>query len=102
MKNISILLIVLFSFTMAKDGKVNLKIEGMQCSYSCADKVTKVVEGLKGVKHCEVDFANNSAVVIFDDKKLDSQNIVDVLKKKTSYKVKVQTENKGENKVDSI
>jgi len=24
------------------------------------------------------------------------------LKKKTSYKVKVQTENKGENKVDSI
>jgi copper chaperone CopZ len=61
-----------------------------------------VFEGLKGVKNCEVDFANNSAVVIFDDKKLDSQNIVDVLKKKTSYKVKVQTENKGENKVDSI
>jgi copper chaperone CopZ len=102
MKNISILLILLFSFTIAKDGKVNLKIEGMQCSYSCVDKVTKVVEGLKGVKNCEVDFANNSAVVIFDDKKLDSQNIVDVLKKKTSYKVKVQTENKGENKVDSI
>ena len=43
-----------------------------------------------------------SVPVIFDDKKLDSQNIVDVLKKKTSYKVKVQTENKGENKVDSI
>ena len=43
MKNISILLIVLFSFTIAKDGKVNLKIEGMQSSYSCVDKVTKVV-----------------------------------------------------------
>ena len=66
MKKIAVLLVVLLSFSIAKDDKINLKIEGMQCSYSCADKVTKVVENLKGVKDCEVDFANNSATVIFD------------------------------------
>ena len=98
MKKIAVLLIVLLSFSIAKDDKINLKIEGMQCSYSCADKVTKVVENLKGVKDCEVDFANNTATVIFDNKRVDSQKIVDVLKKKTSYKVEVQTKNK----VDSI
>ena len=98
MKKIAVLLIVLSSFSIAKDDKINLKIEGMQCSYSCADKVTKVVENLKGVKDCEVDFANNTATVIFDNKRVDSQKIVDVLKKKTSYKVEVQTKNK----VDSI
>ncbi len=98
MKKIAVLLVVLLSFSIAKDDKINLKIEGMQCSYSCADKVTKVVENLKGVKDCEVDFANNTATVIFDNKRVDSQKIVDVLKKKTSYKVEVQTKNK----VDSI
>ena len=98
MKKIAVLLIVLLSFSIAKDDKINLKIVGMQCSYSCADKVTKVVENLKGVKDCEVDFANNTATVIFDNKRVDSQKIVDVLKKKTSYKVEVQTKNK----VDSI
>ena len=98
MKKIAVLLVVLLSFSIAKDDKINLIIEGMQCSYSCADKVTKVVENLKGVKDCEVDFANNTATVIFDNKRVDSQKIVDVLKKKTSYKVEVQTKNK----VDSI
>ncbi len=98
MKKIAVLLIVLLSFSNAKDDKINLKIEGMQCSYSCAGKVTKVVENLKGVKDCEVDFANNTATIIFDNKRVDSQKIVDVLKKKTSYKVEVQTKNK----IDSI
>ena len=98
MNKIAILLIILISFLFAKDDKINLKIEGMKCSYSCADKVTKVVENLKGVKDCEVDFANNSATITFDKKRLDSKKIVDVLENKTSYKVEVQTKNK----VDSI
>ena len=93
MKKIAVLLVVLLSFSIAKDDKINLKIEGMQCSYSCADKVTKVVENLKGVKDCEVDFANNTATVIFDNKRVDSQKIVDGLNKRTSYKAEVQKKN---------
>ena len=96
MKKITIIFIALVSFAIAKDDKVNLKIAGMQCAYSCADKVTKVVENIKGVKDCEVDFASNTATVVFDDKKLDSKEIVDVLKKKTSYKVEIQSEKKVE------
>ena len=94
MKKITLILVALVSFAIAKDDKVNLKIAGMQCAYSCADKVTKVVENIKGVKDCKVDFASNTATVVFDDKKLDSKEIVDVLKKKTSYKVEIQSEKK--------
>ena len=94
MKKITLILVALVSFAIAKDDKVNLKIAGMQCAYSCADKVTKVVENIKGVKDCEVDFASNTATVVFDDKKLDSKEIVDVLKKETSYKVEIQSEKK--------
>jgi len=96
MKKITFILVALVSFTIAKDDKVNLKIAGMQCAYSCADKVTKIVENIKGVKDCEVDFASNTATVVFDDKKLDSKEIVNVLKKKTSYKVEIQSEKKVE------
>ena len=96
MKKTAVLLILFFSFAFAKDDKVSLKIEGMRCSYSCSDKVTKVVENLKGVKDCQVDFANNTATVIFDNKKLDSEKIVNVLEKKTSYKVEVQSNNKAQ------
>ena len=94
MKKTTLILVALVSFAIAKDDKVNLKIAGMQCAYSCADKVTKVVENIKGVKDCEVDFASNTAIVVFDDKKLDSKEIIDVLKKKTSYKVEIQSEKK--------
>ena len=94
MKKITIIFVALVSFAIAKDDKVNLKIAGMQCAYSCADKVTKVVENIKGVKDCEFDFASNTATVVFDDKKLDSKEIIDVLKKKTSYKVEIQSEKK--------
>ena len=94
MKKITLIFVALVSFAIAKDDKVNLKIAGMQCAYSCADKVTKVVENIKGVKDCEVDFASNTAIVVFDDKKLDSKEIIDVLKKKTSYKVEIQSEKK--------
>ena len=94
MKKITIIFVALVSLAIAKDNKVNLKIAGMQCSYSCADKVTKAVENIKGVKECEVDFASSTATVVFDNKKLDSKEIVDVLKKKTSYKAEIQSEKK--------
>ena len=94
MKKIVVLFTLFLSLSFAKDDKVDLKIQGMRCSYSCSDKVTKVVENLKGVKDCQVDFANNTATVIYDDKKLDLKRIIDVLEKKTSYKAEVQKENK--------
>ena len=94
MKKIVVLFTLFLSLSFAKDDKVDLKIQGMRCSYSCSDKVTKVVENLKGVKDCQVDFANNTATVIFDNKKLDSEKIINVLEKKTSYKVEVQSKNK--------
>ena len=53
----------LFSFLLAEDSKINLKIDGMQCAYSCAGKVSQVVQSIKGVEECEVDFATGTAVV---------------------------------------
>ena len=95
MKHISILLVFIFSFVLAEDNKLNLKINGMQCSYSCSGKVSKIVQNIKGVKNCEVDFAKGSALVTFDNENLTAQNIIDVISKNSSYKAIVEEEEKS-------
>tara|TARA_Y100001970_G_C14246983_1_gene869003 strand:- start:2498 stop:2854 length:357 start_codon:yes stop_codon:yes gene_type:complete len=69
--------------------KVTMKVDGMQCAYSCAGKVSQIVQDIKGVKECEVDFNKGTATVVFDDKELESETIAEVLSKKTSYKVEI-------------
>ena len=82
--------ILLFSFLFAEGNKVNLKIDGMQCAYSCAGKVSKVVQNIEGVKECNVDFASGTAQVVYDDKKIDSKKIVKFLNNETYYKASIQ------------
>ena len=79
----------LFSFLLAEDSKINLKIDGMQCAYSCAGKVSQVVQSIKGVEECEVDFATGTAVVRYDEKKVNSDNIIKLINNKTYYKAAV-------------
>ena len=89
MKNL-LLPILLFSFLFAEGNKVNLKIDGMQCAYSCAGKISKVVQNIEGVKECNVDFASGTAQVVYDDKKIDSKKIVKFLNNETYYKASIQ------------
>jgi len=102
MKKMSILIFSVFSILLAGENKVNLKIDGMQCSYSCSGKVTKIVEAMKGVQNCEVDFASGSAVVTFDSKKQKSENIIKALNKKSNFKASVIKNSKNKEQVDSI
>ena len=99
MKNL-LLPILLFSFLLAEGNKVNLKIDGMKCAYSCAGKVSEVVQNIKGVEECKVDFASGTAEVVYDDKKINSKKIVNFLNKKTYYKASIQ--DKKDSKDSSI
>ncbi|MFL3008573.1 MAG: cation transporter [Candidatus Neomarinimicrobiota bacterium] len=49
--------ICFLSFIIAEDNTAYLKVEGMQCSYSCAGKVSTVVQKIEGVKDCSVNFS---------------------------------------------
>ena len=98
MKYLTLTIALFSTLLFAKDNKTTLKVEGMQCQYSCTGKVTTVVENIKGVKECTVDYEKGVATVVFDEQKLDSKDIVDVLTEKTSYKVSkmIQQEPKKE------
>tara|TARA_B100001758_G_scaffold3925_1_gene3092 strand:+ start:264 stop:563 length:300 start_codon:yes stop_codon:yes gene_type:complete len=92
--------VLLLSVLLAEDNKVNLKIDGMRCAYSCAGKVSEIVQNMKGVEECNVDFASGTAEVVYDNKKINSEKIVKFLNKKTYYKAKIQ--DKKESKSKSI
>ena len=102
MKYTIILTSLLLSVLFAKDNTVYIKVDGMMCSYSCSGKVSTVVQNLKGVKECNVDFEKGIATVLYDDKKLEEKDIVQSLKSNTSYKVSLldnQNKTKENNKI---
>lgn len=94
MKYILVFSALLLTSIYAKDNTAYLKVNGMQCSYSCAGKVSTVVENIKGVKDCTVDFEKGIATVVYDDKKLDSKDIVADLESNTMYKA-LELDDKG-------
>ena len=100
MKYLIIMLSLFLTVAFAKDNTTVLKIDGMACSYSCAGKVSTVVSNMKGVKDCSVDFNKGIATVKYDDKKVDSSDIVEGLTKKTSYKVSIVDEKTASKKED--
>ena len=89
MKYIIIISSLCFSFILAKDNTTYIKVDGMQCSYSCAGKVNSVVQKIEGVKESSVDFAKGIATVTYDDKKIACNDIVTNLKKNTSYSIEL-------------
>ncbi len=102
MKYISIISLVIFTTLLAKDNAAYVKVDGMMCGYSCAGKVSKVVQNLKGVKECDIDFEKGIATVLYDDKKLEEKDILQSLKSNTSYKGSIldnQNKTKQINKV---
>ena len=87
MKYTILILTLTLSFLTAKDNTTYIKVDGMQCSYSCVGKVSSVVQKLDGVKECTVDFDKGIATVVFDDQKLKTKDIVEGLKTNTAYTV---------------
>ena len=77
----------LLSTIFAKVTTTQIKVNGMQCSYSCAGKVNSVVQKIDGVKESSVDFAKGMATVIYDDKKVNRNDIIKNLKKNTGYSI---------------
>tara|TARA_B100000686_G_scaffold149662_1_gene156954 strand:+ start:1030 stop:1362 length:333 start_codon:yes stop_codon:yes gene_type:complete len=75
------------SSVFAEVNTTQIKVDGMQCSYSCAGKVNSVVQKIEGVKESSVDFAKGIATVTYDDKKVNRNDIIKNLKSNTGYSI---------------
>ena len=92
--NMKLIIPILFTYSIlfAGDNTAKIKVNGMMCSYSCVSKVNTVIKNIDGVKSCRVDFDRGEATVLYDDKKVGSKDIVNVLTKNTDFKVSELTD----------
>jgi copper chaperone CopZ len=102
MKYLTIAIALFSTLLLAKDNKTTLKVDGMRCQYSCTGKVSTVVENIKGVKECNVDFEKGVATVVYDEQKLDSKDIVNALNDETSYKISEMKQQETKKAASSI
>ena len=48
-------------------------------------KVNESLNGVSGIKSCKVDFKTKTAIVVFDDEKINSDKIAKTIAKSTYY-----------------
>ena len=83
---------LLFSFIMAGETTTNLKVKGMACQYSCANKVRTVLNNVDGIKSCDVNFETSTATVSFDEQAITPSEIKKILSNKTNFDVSLENE----------
>ena len=82
-----LLALTTFGFLFSGESTATYRVEGMMCGINCPQKVNDSLDGIEGIKSCNVDFASKTATVIFDDEKIDSDKIAKTISKGTYYKV---------------
>tara|TARA_B100001741_G_C16510792_1_gene579586 strand:- start:748 stop:1074 length:327 start_codon:yes stop_codon:yes gene_type:complete len=83
---IFLIFVSFISSVFAADITQLYKVEGMHCSFGCATTVKTVVTSMDGIKSCDVDFDKSLMTVVFDDKKMNSEQIISSLNDKTTFK----------------
>ncbi len=66
--------VLLAGVARAKEATTEIKVSGMTCS-KCAVSVQKSLERTKGVKHAEVRVEKGLAIVMYDDARVNEQQL---------------------------
>ena len=85
--NLPLLLAACFGFLSAGESTATYRVDGMMCAVNCPMKVNQSLDGVEGIKSCKVDFESKTAIVIFDDDRIDREKIAKTIAKGTYYKV---------------
>ena len=81
------IILSILGFLFSSEATATYRVDGMMCSKSCVLKVNDSLNGVDGIKSCNVDFESKTATVIFDNDKIDSNKIAKTIAKGTYYKV---------------
>ena len=74
-------------FLFARESIATYRVDGMMCAMNCPKKVNESLNEVDGIKSCKVDFKTKTAIVVFDDEKINSDKIAKTISKSTYYKV---------------
>ena len=81
---------------------LNIGVEGMSCSHSCAPYIQKKLLKTVGVLNAEVTFENKEAKVVFDKNKVSKEEIVKTIQTIADGQYKVTSvEEEKQNDIES-
>jgi copper chaperone CopZ len=91
-----ILLLSLTAFVFAGEKTTNFKVKGMSCKFGCPTKVKTALEGVDGVKLCDVNFETSSTTVTYNDEEILDKDIMKILSEKTDFEILIENKPKEE------
>ena len=83
-----ILSVIVLGLLFSGESMATYRVDGMMCAMNCPMKVNESLNRLDGVKSCKVDFESKTATIVYDDEKIDADQIASTIAKGTYYKVK--------------
>ena len=89
-------LLSLAAFVFAGEKTANIKVKGMSCKFGCPTKVKTALNGIDGVKLCDVNFETSTATVTYNDEDINGKDIVKILSDKTDFEILIENEPKEE------
>ena len=90
-----LLSVIAIGFLFSRESTAIYRIDGMMCSMNCPKKVNESLNGIEGITSCSVDFESKITTVVYDDEKINSDQISKTIAKSTYYKIKVINEKEG-------
>ena len=91
-----ILLLSLTAFVFAGEKTTNFKVKGMSCKFGCSTKVKTALEGVNGVKLCDVNFETSTTTVTYNDEEILDKDIMKILSEKTDFEILIENKPKEE------
>ena len=68
----------------------------MSCKFGCPTKVKTALNGIDGVKLCDVNYETSTATVTYNDEDINGKDIVKILSDKTDFEILIENEPKEE------
>lgn len=91
LRTLLLLLSISVSGQLLADTTLNLSVKGMHCG-GCESKFKSAASGIKGVQEVKsVSAANSSAVVVYDEKAISAEKLIQSLADQTGYTVAAST-----------
>ena len=77
---------ICFNMLQAKEMTATYKVDGMMCGKSCPMKLKNSLNGIDGIKSCNVNYELKTATVVYDDEKINKDKIASTIEGETYYK----------------
>ena len=75
------------SILNAKDVTIDYKVSGMMCKMNCPELIKQEASKINGIKKCDVNFNDSKTTIVFDDEKIDKNQISEMLGKATYFDI---------------